>query len=277
MWQTVLTCVVIAFCLPVGVRRATDLARHRSFQDVDTAFVHVAAATGSRCLALSDSPWLVANFGYGMGSQSVPTAYSTVWEKQRAAKSFFGVVDAKPRVPRNNGCCRAHREMANRTELRYDDDMLNFGALTPSWVSNAAAVIALVVREQKWGGGGDAVVVVPPVLRLCIASIWLQAQSEGSKSPAASGWPMDRLRAEDACVRGDLVNFDLPRRSEKRVSRAKEGPYSQHSFRASRIPRLRSGMTNLKRPGPKRFTTDSAELTSTSGLRRSHAWRDTWP
>ena len=142
---TVLTCIVIG--VSVGdrsVRRAVDLAGVREV---------------SRCryrLCLRGRPGVGAavpdcrmdaaarEFRFRHGRAAWRGA-AVVWDgpQQRAAKSFFGVVDEKNRVPRNNVIFIGVIVLIGAFFLNYGlgAEMLNFGALIAFMGVNAAAFL----------------------------------------------------------------------------------------------------------------------------------------
>src|SRR6202163_526940 len=101
---TVLTCVVIGVLSAVEVYVAQLIwPASQKFPDVDTAFVHVAGRAWKPLFTVIGFTLLVANFGSGMGSQiGAARLLYGMGRSNALPKSFFGVVDPKHRVPRNN-------------------------------------------------------------------------------------------------------------------------------------------------------------------------------
>src|SRR5512133_1255015 len=102
---TVFTCLVIGILSALQVYVAQILHPwNEPFPDVDTAFVHIAGrAAGPWFFLVMNITLLVANFGSGMGAQlGAARLLYGMGRSNALPKSFFGVVDAKRRVPRNN-------------------------------------------------------------------------------------------------------------------------------------------------------------------------------
>ena len=101
---TVLTCLVIGILSAVEVYVAQLIwPASQPFPDVDTAFVHVAGRAWVPMFGIIGFTLLVANFGSGMGAQiGAARLLYGMGRSNALPKSFFGEVDAKHRVPRNN-------------------------------------------------------------------------------------------------------------------------------------------------------------------------------
>jgi putrescine importer len=116
---------------------------------------------------------LLANFGSGMGAQlGAARLLFGMGRSNALPKSFFGVVDAKHRVPRNNVFFVGAIVLIGAFFLSYGlgAEMLNFGALIAFMGVNAAALLRYFVRadEKKvWN-------LIPPVVGffICLA-LWL--------------------------------------------------------------------------------------------------------
>src|ERR1700737_937185 len=172
---TVLTCVVIGLLSAVEVYAAQLIwPASQPFPDVDTAFVHVAGRAWKPMFGIIGFTLLVANFGSGMGSQIGAARLLYVMGRSNALpKSFFGVVDAKHRVPRNNVLFVGAIALIGAFVMSYGlgAEMLNFGALIAFMGVNAAAFVRYVVRDQKW----TLSFVAPPVLGFVICFfLWLR-------------------------------------------------------------------------------------------------------
>jgi putrescine importer len=155
---TVLTCVVIGLLSAVEVYAAQLIwPASQPFPDVDTAFVHVAGRAWKPMFGIIGFTLLVANFGSGMGAQiGAARLLFGMGRSNALPKSFFGVVDAKHRVPRNNVVFVGPIALIGAFVMSYGlgAEMLNFGALIAFMGVNAAAFVRYVVRDQKM----DAVV-----------------------------------------------------------------------------------------------------------------------
>src|SRR5262249_55175162 len=126
------------------------------FPNVDTAFVHVAGRAWPPMFAILGFTLLVANFGSGMGAQiGAARLLYGMGRSNALPKSFFGVVDAKHRVPRNNvlfvgGLALVVALLVEVGVFSYGlgAEMLNFGALIAFMGVNAAAFVRYFVRER---------------------------------------------------------------------------------------------------------------------------------
>jgi putrescine importer len=235
---TVLTCLVIGILSAFEVYAAQLIwPASQPFPDVDTAFVHVAARAWKPMFGIIGFTLLVANFGSGMGAQiGAARLLYGMGRSNALPQSFFGVVDQKHRVPRNNVLFVGAIALAAALAMGYvgisvhglhisiylttdtgagyglGAEMLNFGALIAFMGVNAAAFMRYVVRDGKW----TLSFLVPPVLGFVICLLlWVSlskpAMIAGSIWMAAGiafgAWKTRGFRA-------DLVNFDLPAEDE---------------------------------------------------------------
>src|SRR6202171_1769889 len=209
---TVLTCVVIGILSAVEVYAAQLIwPASQPFPDVDTAFVHVAGRAWKPMFGIIGFTLLVANFGSGMGAQlGAARLLYGMGRSNALPKSFFGVVDAKHHVPRNNVFFVGAIVLVGAFFLSYGlgAEMLNFGALIAFMGVNAAAFLRYVVRDQKW----TLSFVVPPVLGFVICFLLWFSLSTPAKI-AGTIWMVAGIAFgawKTRGFRGDLVNFDLP-------------------------------------------------------------------
>jgi putrescine importer len=156
---TVLTCFVIGILSAVEVYVAQLIwPASQPFPDVDTAFVHVAARAWKPMFGILGFTLLVANFGSGMGAQiGAARLLFGMGRSNALPKSFFGVVDAKHRVPRNNVIfvgvvvlIVALLVVVNAFSYGLGAEMLNFGALIAFMGVNLAAYVRYYLRERGW-------------------------------------------------------------------------------------------------------------------------------
>jgi putrescine importer len=171
---TVLTCVVIGVLSAIEVYVAQLIwPASQKFPDVDTAYVWVAGRAWKPLFTVVGLTLLLANFGSGMGAQlGAARLLFGMGRSNALPKSFFGVVDAKHRVPRNNVFFVGAIVLTGAFFLSYGlgAEMLNFGALIAFMGVNAAALLRYFVRadEKKvWN-------FIPPVVGffICLA-LWL--------------------------------------------------------------------------------------------------------
>jgi len=101
---TVLTCVVIGLLSTAEVY-AAQLAWPASepFPDETTAFVYVAGRTWAPLFAIVGFTLVLANFGSGMGAQfGAARLLFGMGRSNALPKSFFGAIEPKRHIPRNN-------------------------------------------------------------------------------------------------------------------------------------------------------------------------------
>jgi len=185
---TVLTCFVIGILSALEVYAAQLIwPATQAFPNSDTAFTYVAGRAWAPLFAIVGFTLLVANFGSGMGAQIGAARLLYGMGRSKALpQSFFGVVDAKRHVPRNNVIFVGAIALAGALlvivpaspfhlwGVQREDvcggklfcyglgaEMLNFGALIAFMGVNLAAFFRYHVRE---GGGG-------PILPLVITGV----------------------------------------------------------------------------------------------------------
>src|SRR5271165_3219656 len=171
---TVLTCVVIGLLSAVEVYVAQLIwPAVEKFPDLDTAYVYVAARAWKPLFPIVGFTLLLANFGSGMGAQiGAARLLYGMGRSNALPKSFFGVVDERHRVPRNNVVFVGAVALLGAFLLSYERgaEMLNFGALIAFMGVNYAAFLRYYVRAQE----KKLTYLVPPVLGffICLA-LWL--------------------------------------------------------------------------------------------------------
>jgi putrescine importer len=209
---TVLVCLVIGVLSAVEVYAAQLVwPASQPFPDLDTAFTFVAGRTWQPLFAVLGFTLLVANFGSGLGSQiGAARLLYGMGRSNALPKSFFGMVDPKHHVPRNNVIFVGVVALLGAFVISYalGAEMLNFGALIAFMGVNAAAFMRYYVREEKKKLSN----LLPPVAGFLICLLlWLNlsrpAKIAGvlwmSVGIAFGAWKTRGFR-------GDLVNFDLP-------------------------------------------------------------------
>ncbi|HMD42703.1 MAG TPA: APC family permease [Candidatus Acidoferrum sp.] len=125
----------------------------QSFPDVDTAFVHVAGrAGGPWLLTLINITLLVATVGSGMGSQLGAARLLYAMGRSNAIpKSFFGAIEPKHRIPRNNVLAVGAVALVGSMVMSFERgvELLNFGALLAFMGVNASAFFHYYLRETN--------------------------------------------------------------------------------------------------------------------------------
>jgi amino acid transporter len=200
---TVLTCVVIGVLSAIEVYVAQLIwPASEPFPDVNTAYSYVAGRAWAPLFPIVGFTLLLANFGSGLGAQiGAARLLYGMGRSNALPKSFFGAVDAKSRVPRNNvflvgavaligaflleivagfktySLGSAHltwdlfgKIMNGGEAYGLGAEMLNFGALIAFMGVNVAAFLRYYVRapEKKLS------FLIPPVLGFLICfGLWI--------------------------------------------------------------------------------------------------------
>ncbi|HVH86390.1 MAG TPA: APC family permease [Terriglobales bacterium] len=209
---TVLTCLVIGVLSAFEVYAAQLIwpASH-PFPDEDTAFVSMAQRAWPPLFAIIGSTLLVANFGSGMGAQlGAARLLYGMGRSNALPKSFFGVVDTRHRIPRNNVVFVGLIALLGGFLIHYGlgAEMLNFGALIAFMGVNAAALVHYFVRRRE----RTARNFLPPVagFAICLA-LWLGLSKPAKLAGAiwmAVGIAFGAWKTKG--FRSSLINFDLP-------------------------------------------------------------------
>ena len=200
---TVLTCVVIGILSAVEAYVAQLIwPASEPFPDVNTAYSYIAGRAWKPLFPIVGFTLLLANFGSGLGSQlGAARLLYGMGRSNALPKSFFGAVDSKHHIPRNNvfvvgavallgafilEIVAGYKTYSLSTQaLTFETvknilnggeayglgaEMLNFGALIAFMGVNAAAFLRYYVRsnDKKLG------FLIPPVLGfvICLA-LWL--------------------------------------------------------------------------------------------------------
>ncbi|HZU44314.1 MAG TPA: APC family permease [Terriglobales bacterium] len=210
---TVLTCVVIGVLSAMEVYAAQLVwPATQAFPDVDTAFVHISGrAAGPWFFAVMNITLLVANFGSGMGAQlGAARLLYGMGRSNALPKSFFGAVDAKRRIPRNNVIFVGLVALGGAFLLSYalGAEMLNFGALIAFMGVNVAALIRYYLRADE----KKLTYLLPPVLGFLICLLlWLNLSTPAKIAGViwmAAGIAFGAWKTRG--FRSDLVDFEIP-------------------------------------------------------------------
>ena len=170
---TVMTCFVIGILSAAEVYVAQLVwPASKPFPDQDTAYVYAAALTWAPLFKIVGLTLLIANFGSGMGAQiGAARLLYGMGRSNALPKSFFGVVDAKHGVPRNNVLFVGIIVLIGSFFLTYGRgiELLNFGALIAFMGVNASAFMRYFVH----GAEKKIVNFLPPVLGFFICGgLW---------------------------------------------------------------------------------------------------------
>jgi amino acid transporter len=213
---TVLTCLVIGILSAVEVYAAQLLwPASQPFPNSDTAFTFVAGRAWAPMFAIVGFTLVVANFGSGMGAQlGAARLLYGMGRSSALPKSFFGAVDPKRRIPRNNVLFVAAIALAGALlvsvgvfSYALGAEMLNFGALIAFMGVNAAAFIRYFVKGEKKFGN-----FFPPAAGFLIClMLWLNLSRKAwivgsiwmAVGIAFGAWKTRGFR-------GNLIDFELP-------------------------------------------------------------------
>jgi len=220
LMATVLTCVVIGLLSALEVYVAQLVwPASEPFPNVDTAFTFVAGRAWKPLFAIVGFTLVVANFGSGMGAQlGAARLLYGMGRSNALPKKFFGAVDPKRRVPRNNVIFVGALALAGAfllpaiagaaTGYELGANLLNFGALIAFMGVNAAAFVRYFVREEKKKLSNF----FPPLLGFFICLIlWWNLSTKARIVGAlwmAVGIAVGAWKTRG--FRGNLIDFELP-------------------------------------------------------------------
>jgi putrescine importer len=171
---TVFTCVIIGILSAAEVYVAQLIwPASEKFPDVDTAYVWVAGRAWKPLFPVVGFTLLVANLGSGMAAHlGAARLLYGMGRSNALPKRFFGAIDPRHHIPRNNVVFVGGIVLVGSFFLTYGlgAEMLNFGALIAFMGVNAAAFLRYFVREPQkklWQ-------FVPPVVGfvICLALWW---------------------------------------------------------------------------------------------------------
>jgi len=146
MLATVLTCLIIGVLASIQVYAAQLVwGDWKGFPDVDTAFVYVAGKAGGPIMfQILNMTLLVANFGSGTGAHLGAARLLYGMGRDNALpKSFFGAIEPRSNIPRNNVLLVGAIVLVGGLSLTYQlgAEMLNFGAFIAFMGVNLAALV----------------------------------------------------------------------------------------------------------------------------------------
>jgi len=194
--------------------------------DVVSAFAVVSRQAGGAILfQIMNFTLLIANMGSGMGSQLAAGRLLYGMGRGNALpKSFFGAIEPKRRIPRNNIIAVGGFAFVGSALLQFFSDRLgggayeigaeclNFGAFVAFMGVNAAALVHHFRHEKRSSLGGY---VVPALGFLICAFIWVHL----SKPALVLGfvWMTAGIAYGAVRTRGfrsELVTFEVPAEAE---------------------------------------------------------------
>jgi amino acid transporter len=210
---TVLVCLITGALASIEVYAAQLVwPGAEPFPDVDTAFVHVAGrAAGPWLFGLINVTLLVATVGSGMGSQlGAARLLYGMGRGNAIPKSFFGAIEPKRRIPRNNVLFVGALALAGTAVLTFERaaELLNFGALLAFMGVNAASFTHYFWRgrEKKWTDFA-----LPTLGFVICLLLWLNLSRPAKM--AGSIWMILGIAYGAVRTRGfraELVSFDIP-------------------------------------------------------------------
>lgn len=210
---TVLVCLLTGILASIEVYTAQLVwPSSLPFPDVDTAFVHVAGRAGGPWLfGLINLTLLVATVGSGMGSQlGAARLLYGMGRSNAIPRSFFGAIDPKRRIPRNNVLFVGALALVGSQFISFERcaELLNFGALLAFMGVNAAAFTRYFLRaaEKKW------IYFISPLSGFIICLLlWLNLSRPAKIFGAL--WVMAGIAYGAYKTRGfrsELISFDVP-------------------------------------------------------------------
>ena len=150
---TVLTCLITGVLASILVYSAQLVwGTWTGYPDVDTAFVHVAGKAGGPILfGIVNLTLLVANLGSGTGAHlGAARLLYGMGRSDALPRRFFGAIDARHNIPRNNVILVGTLAGLGGLSLSYQlgAEMLNFGAFIAFMGVNLAAFTRYWARSD---------------------------------------------------------------------------------------------------------------------------------
>ncbi len=210
---TVLTCVAVGLLSALECYAAQLVwPASQPFHDVDTAYVDVAGrAAGSWFFGVMNITLIVANFGSGMAAQlGAARLLYGMGRSNALPRGFFGAVDPKRHVPRNNVIFVGVVALIGAFIISYGlgAEMLNFGALIAFMGVNAASFMCYYVRASE----KKMVNLIPPIIGFLVCLLlWLNLSRPAQIAGAI--WMIVGIAFgvwKTRGFRGALIDFELP-------------------------------------------------------------------
>jgi len=174
---TVLTCLITGILASAEVYAAQLIRPGNEFADPVTAIYEIARQAGGPALFYTVSAaLLVAQIGSGFGAQlGAGRLLYGMGRDNAIPRRFFGAVDPRTRIPRNNVLLVGALALAGAMVVDFDlsIELLNFGALIGFMGVNVAAFVRYFVRGQR----RTLLNFAPPLLGFaCCLYIWCSLQ-----------------------------------------------------------------------------------------------------
>jgi amino acid transporter len=184
----------------------------KGFPNVDTAFVYVGRKAGGLVMFhILNMTLLVANFGSGTGSHlGAARLLYGMGREDALPRSFFGAIDARRNIPRNNVLLVGAAALAGGLALTYQlgAEMLNFGAFIAFMGVNLAAFTHYWVRADS---KRPQDFVLPILGFLICLYLWLSLRWPAKLAGGAwLGAGVLYGAIKTGGFRRNLVSFDLP-------------------------------------------------------------------
>jgi putrescine importer len=220
---TVLVCLITGALASIEVYAAQLVwPSSQPFPDVDTAYVSVAGrAAGHWLFGLINITLLIATIGSGMGSQlGAARLLYGMGRGNALPKSFFGALEPKRRIPRNNVLFVGLFALVGTTFLTFERaaELLNFGALLAFMGVNAASLTRYFLR------GRDRTLsnfLVPILGFLVCLVLWLNLSRPAKIAGViwmAAGIAYGAIRTRG--FQAALVSFEIPDEGNGTVAEA---------------------------------------------------------
>ena len=151
---TVIVCLITGVLASVEVYAAQLVwPASQPFPDIDTAFVYIAGRAGGLWLfTLINITLLVATIGSGTAAQlGAARLLYGMGRGNAIPRSFFGAIDPKHRIPRNNVLFVGVIALIGALMMSFERgvELLNFGALLAFMGVNASAFVHYYLREER--------------------------------------------------------------------------------------------------------------------------------
>jgi len=209
---TVLTCLVIGILSAMECYTAQLVwPASQPFPNSVTAFVDVAGRTAAPLAWVLGLTLIVANFGSGMAAQTgAARLLYGMGRSQALPQRFFGSVEPKRHIPRNNVIFVGVIALIGAFLISYDlgAEMLNFGALIAFMGVNLSVIKHYYLRSKD----RKLINLIPPAFGFLVCLLlWLNLSRPAQICGAI--WMLVGIAFgawKTRGFRGNLINFELP-------------------------------------------------------------------